>query len=1280
MTKTKIEQPQTVTGAFDELLSKMYISNVQNRLRQLNEPSENDSKRWLWELIQNAKDSVVQLKDRQSVDIRIQVRGQEVKIKHNGAPFTAKAQLGLLYKYSEGKVNSSESTGRFGTGFLTTHVLSKIVSIEGDLYTDDNNSELCGFSATMYRDGLDEHELLDGVNKMKKSIEFTEELNGWTCYTYYLKTPHNEKALHLGIENFFDNIAQTMLFCKELESIELDNNGVITSIHRMPYKLLKDDIYSTSFDIKGEKEYSRTFIHTSLKRVDDKLSQRFKTERSVRLTMAIEVDDKSLVENTSSPSHFCVLPLVGSEKHIMPVYLNSPDFEPDSERESLILIGDDILPDKGVISEGGINRLLIYESIDLFDKLVRFLSENKYENLYYLAKGLKSSPKFEKNFNKEWFKTTVTNGYRDILKKYPIVETKMGYQELFDNDGSANIRIPKESDNENQSRLYNLVKMLFPENVPSENTFNEWAKYAWKECGIFNTEDLAKFVSGVESLENLKIENTDKFEWINNLLSFIKQSNELLLSEHEIIPNRKGQFVSLSNDSFAEGIELTAYMTDCLKELGNDLDKSLLHNRIDSISIPLKINSKEIANKINEEVMTITKESSDTISIIKKLLPIINTVPNNTELYELEFIAKQSKINSYIKILFPDAGCENIVNNDIPQRAWREAHTWLLEIIVKSVHDLKNIEALPDTILDKVQFINDFIGFVSKQVLEGVLDEFAIIPNQNGDFCPKSKLSKDVNIPEELKSKEAEEFGLVIKKDLLHKSITSINISSEKNINNVIQMINDKFENSLPEGKDKLQFAIFITHLLPEESSPLLSNSQNKLLEIIRKYYHNRSSQHTSKTISCSSEGLWTKATRHIISNLTRHIEGKIDIEGLQKILSESGVKYDFGDTIIFLNDVYDFLKSSNIQTERKIIPNQNGIFFSSNDNLYLDNNIPTELKDILCLIDKNNDFREILAESSLSESILPSHKKSLNDIASVIDKRINDLYSHSSNWENEKFIEAIEKLMIDWFPKNKELAKEYFTAIFRKKETIEMNVLWSLEERLRMQKARKINPDLLDKFINDAINIESLEIEKNKLLKEIQSLKLEKDISNINSNIEDIAKEFPNITADEIRELVKIKEKLNSWNGEYENIPFTAEEKHRNFINGYKGEAYVYKELKESGVFKNIRWEHKSDEATDLSIIDYKGEKHFIKENYSKYDLVAETYDDKLFYIEVKSTRTSLSNTDKISLPISRREWKFVDEITKDENYCLARVFEVENNPEGHYLVMKGIGVSNIN
>ena len=59
--------------------------------------------------------------------------------------------MALLYKYSEGKTNNAESTGRFGTGFLTTHSLSKIVNIEGPIYDGKNN--ICGFEVTMYRDG-----------------------------------------------------------------------------------------------------------------------------------------------------------------------------------------------------------------------------------------------------------------------------------------------------------------------------------------------------------------------------------------------------------------------------------------------------------------------------------------------------------------------------------------------------------------------------------------------------------------------------------------------------------------------------------------------------------------------------------------------------------------------------------------------------------------------------------------------------------------------------------------------------------------------------------------------------------------------------------------------------------------------------------------------------------------------------------------------------------------------------------------------------------------------
>ena len=126
--KQEILSPDVNTDAMNEVFDQMYITNVEKRLRELNAPSDIDKKRWVWELIQNAKDTIALDPNRDEINVRIEIDGDTVKFKHDGAPFTAKARYGLLYKYSGGKENQ-ESTGRFGTGFLTTHCLSKIVTI-----------------------------------------------------------------------------------------------------------------------------------------------------------------------------------------------------------------------------------------------------------------------------------------------------------------------------------------------------------------------------------------------------------------------------------------------------------------------------------------------------------------------------------------------------------------------------------------------------------------------------------------------------------------------------------------------------------------------------------------------------------------------------------------------------------------------------------------------------------------------------------------------------------------------------------------------------------------------------------------------------------------------------------------------------------------------------------------------------------------------------------------------------------------------------------------------
>lgn len=258
----QISAPKSTEKAFKKLLDKMYISNVSKRLRELNQPNDIDRKRWIWELLQNAKDTITSNPDRDSIKARILIDGDLVKFQHDGDPFTADARLGLLYKYSEDKENA-ESTGRFGTGFLTTHCLSKVVTIESNMYGDEN--AIVGFSVTMYRDGFTEQELLEGLGKMRASELYYSEPYDWTTYTYHINSESGRRAVQLGKENFKENIAQTLLFCKELSSVELIDNSERISIERITDTPITDKLRQTQFRIiAGDTEpVIRTFIYCS---------------------------------------------------------------------------------------------------------------------------------------------------------------------------------------------------------------------------------------------------------------------------------------------------------------------------------------------------------------------------------------------------------------------------------------------------------------------------------------------------------------------------------------------------------------------------------------------------------------------------------------------------------------------------------------------------------------------------------------------------------------------------------------------------------------------------------------------------------------------------------------------------------------------------------------------------------------------------------------------------------------------------------------------------------
>ncbi len=122
------------TNVIAEAREQAHDTNVANKiidsLKGLKQNSDDKSRcRWVWELIQNAKDVV---NSTGGVDIKIDFNEQErtLRFSHNGKPFTIQNIIFLIEQVStkDRDEKSSRSTGKFGTGFMTTHLLSAKVT------------------------------------------------------------------------------------------------------------------------------------------------------------------------------------------------------------------------------------------------------------------------------------------------------------------------------------------------------------------------------------------------------------------------------------------------------------------------------------------------------------------------------------------------------------------------------------------------------------------------------------------------------------------------------------------------------------------------------------------------------------------------------------------------------------------------------------------------------------------------------------------------------------------------------------------------------------------------------------------------------------------------------------------------------------------------------------------------------------------------------------------------------------------------------------------------
>ncbi|WP_084032245.1 sacsin N-terminal ATP-binding-like domain-containing protein [Bathymodiolus thermophilus thioautotrophic gill symbiont] len=563
---------------------------INKRLHELEQTMEGNLGRWAWELLQNAKDSVSNENGR-NVCVEIELNEDNVIFKHNGSFFTELDIRGLINQISSKEVGEDEqtrNTGRFGTGFLTTHMLSKKVKIASIVKT--KKGEFHNFDFLLDRDGKNTNELIPKIELTRARFQEStrpidhdyNQKSFNTSFHYLLETDEQKEVANKGIVEFSKLIPYVLTFIPKIKEVNIIDNVFDNSMCFRNSDEIIDDILSI-IKKSTDSEISDILI---LKASNDKVS------------IAIEVEDTgdsySIKDIENIPKLFCDFPLIGSENFYFPMVVNSFFFNPLTERDGIWLkndINDEVIE----------NRDLLENSVELYKELINEIAENSFYDLYNLA-TTKIPTTEVKFFDRRWYVESIQNPLRKFLKKAKIVETnngKVSMGEVYFPDAT----LAKEK----CEKIWQFSLDLKVNKLPIKQHIQKWSSVIWGDCNKVDINNLVTDLKGKKNVtmltESLGFEEPQVFDWLNECLKFIYEQKATLFNNFEIIPDQKG------NLRACDKLYLDEIEDEKLKEIaelvGYDFYEELVHK---NIFLEHCINKKiitDVANKItnliNEE-------------------------------------------------------------------------------------------------------------------------------------------------------------------------------------------------------------------------------------------------------------------------------------------------------------------------------------------------------------------------------------------------------------------------------------------------------------------------------------------------------------------------------------------------------------------------------------------------------------------------------------------------------------------------------------------------------
>ena len=790
--QNKFKLNETYTSLATTLIGDIHNTSISTKILQFMQKVRNNSDeryalRWVSELLQNTRDCAY--KD-QGVKILIELQDDKLIYKHNSKPFRVKDILSLINQVTS-KVDDSETTGKFGTGFMTTMLLSDSVNIKSIL--QDKDLPYKPFEVDINRSPETSKEIVDEINKSISQLYKADENNPIknfnqddynTTFTYELKNDKNRKAAMIGIQSLNETIYYIFAFSNKYRSIKVSINTNNKKEEKIFIKEKETRIADNTYEIKIKEDNDKIKTVIAYK----------KQKENISLAMMVDENKNILPIGDKMPKLFISFPLIGSENFPFPIVINSQDLQPNETRSNIALVENEDSTDSKI------NKEIINKSVGFYEEFLQKLIDSNYKNFENFIKISKYKEDSERS--EGFVKRNIYQNLYSIIKNKEIIlcndnkirslENKELYL-IYDED--SKIR------NDMKQIVSKCKNVFYP--IEPDNWKKNLEGYEVKINNLKYLEDIMIDVHN-ENKEFIDVEEKDLVNWLSELFKIIRKKSELYdkivydkykffpCQEEKIFSNLKyckqifvdpgiSQYVkniTIESDdilNYKKRINLKEKLLSKSFEL-NDNDKKYIFNydvkKIDEyIKKFLKnknYSNQETIDKISKKILCVKKES-------KEMLDLMNSLKENN----LELVENKDKTPE-IEI-FSEETIEVAIKN-------------CLDIILSLVEKYSELEKFTSFLKEKEKcydFLNKFYVKL-KYYNYNKFNSSSIIPNCKGQFQNIIDLYGNKIEEDELYS-IYKKLGKTFDDSIIHKEIHLEEIGKNRTDKDVAKGIEDYY-------------------------------------------------------------------------------------------------------------------------------------------------------------------------------------------------------------------------------------------------------------------------------------------------------------------------------------------------------------------------------------------------------------------------------------------------------------------------------------------------------